>query len=146
MIVGGGIAPARNFTRHDVQRPRPPQVAVMSIDAACAARRIVVPGGRLSSRRAPASRGSVRMTRETAMPGHCNLPPLGPAAMLRAMDRTPTLDLDTLRCFARVAGFDWSDEELERLRPAIEASRRILGALESAPVADVEPTTLYRVL
>ena len=66
--------------------------------------------------------------------------------MLRAMDRTPTLDLDTLRGFARVAGFDWSDEELERLRPAIEASRRILGALESAPVADVEPTTLYRVL
>jgi len=43
MIVGGGTAPSMNFTRQEVHRPRPPQVAVMSTPAACAARRIVVP-------------------------------------------------------------------------------------------------------
>ena len=30
MMVGGGGVPAMNLTRQDVQRPRPPQVAVMS--------------------------------------------------------------------------------------------------------------------
>src|SRR5206468_6936028 len=42
MIVGGGAVPA-NLIRQDVQRPRPPQVAVMSTPAAWAALRIVVP-------------------------------------------------------------------------------------------------------
>ncbi len=44
MMVGGGAVPATSFTRQEVQRPRPPQVAVMSTPAACAERRIVVPG------------------------------------------------------------------------------------------------------
>ena len=44
MMVGGGAVPATNLTRHDVQRPRPPQVAVMSTPAAWADFRIVVPG------------------------------------------------------------------------------------------------------
>jgi hypothetical protein len=66
--------------------------------------------------------------------------------MLRAMTTTPTPDLETLRRFAELAGFAWSDEELERLRPAIVASRRLLAGLDSAPIGDVEPTTLYRVL
>src|SRR5436309_964601 len=50
MIVGGGGRPARNFTRHVVHRPRPPQVAVMSTPAACAALRIVVPGATVTVR------------------------------------------------------------------------------------------------
>ena len=33
-MVGGGTAPATNFTRHDVHRPRPPHVAVTSRPAA----------------------------------------------------------------------------------------------------------------
>src|SRR6266849_10833857 len=44
MIVGGGMVPETNFTRQEVQRPRPPQVAVMSTPAAWPARRTVVPG------------------------------------------------------------------------------------------------------
>ena len=44
MMVGGGAVPATNLTRHEVQRPRPPQVAVMSTPPACAALRMVVPG------------------------------------------------------------------------------------------------------
>ena len=66
--------------------------------------------------------------------------------MLAAMETTFALDLETLRRVSRFAGFDWSDDELERLRPMIEASRRMLAALEAAPIADVEPTTLYRVI
>ena len=44
MMVGGGAVPATNLIRHEVQRPRPPQVAVMSTPPACAALRMVVPG------------------------------------------------------------------------------------------------------
>ena len=50
MIVGGGMVPATNFTRQDVQRPRPPQVAVMSTPAPCAALRTVTPGSTCSVR------------------------------------------------------------------------------------------------
>ena len=56
------------------------------------------------------------------------------------------LDLDTLRRSARLAGFDWSDAELEAIRPMVEASLRLLGGLETLPLEDVEPTTQYRML
>lgn len=56
------------------------------------------------------------------------------------------IDLDTLRRSARLAGFDWSDAELEAIRPLVEASRRLLEGLDSLPLQDVEPTTLYRML
>ena len=68
----GGTVPATNFTRHEVQRPRPPQVAVMSMPAAWAAARMLVPAGSDSSRRGSARRGSVRMVSATAMRRHCN--------------------------------------------------------------------------
>src|SRR5712664_202359 len=44
MMVGGGAVPATSLTRHEVHRPRPPQVAVMSTPEAWADFRIVVPG------------------------------------------------------------------------------------------------------
>src|SRR5688572_6748367 len=75
-MVGGGTAPATNFTRHEVQRPRPPQVAVRSMPAAWAAARMLVAGGSASSRRASAPRGSVRIVSATAMPAHCNVGPI----------------------------------------------------------------------
>ena len=64
MIVGGGGSPARNFTRQDVHRPRPPQVAVISTPPACAALRIVVPGATVSVRRDAGSRGSATSERD----------------------------------------------------------------------------------
>lgn len=54
-----------------------------------------------------------------------------------------TIDLETLRCGARLAGFAWSDAELEEIRPQVEATLRMLRALE-AVVVDAEPTTHYR--
>ena len=54
-----------------------------------------------------------------------------------------SIDLDTLRRGARLAGYSWSDAELEDIRPQVEAALRLLRALEQIPV-DAEPTTYYR--
>jgi Asp-tRNA(Asn)/Glu-tRNA(Gln) amidotransferase C subunit len=59
---------------------------------------------------------------------------------------TQPIDLDTLRRSARLAGFDWSDAELETIRPMVEASLRLLAGLEELPLEGVEPTTQYRIL
>ena len=56
------------------------------------------------------------------------------------------IDLAALRASARLAGFDWSDAELEAIRPIVEASLRVVSGLEQLPLADVEPTTQYRML
>ena len=53
-------------------------------------------------------------------------------------------DLETLRCGARLAGFTWSDAELQEIRPQVIAGTRALQSLEAAPVGDIEPTTHYR--
>jgi Asp-tRNA(Asn)/Glu-tRNA(Gln) amidotransferase C subunit len=53
------------------------------------------------------------------------------------------IDLDSLRRGAHLAGFAWSDAELEEIRPHVEAALRLLRALEAIPV-DAEPTTHYR--
>ena len=55
-------------------------------------------------------------------------------------------DVETLRGAARVAGFAWTVEELEALRPAVEAALRLLAALDDLPLGAVEPTTQYRIL
>jgi hypothetical protein len=55
-------------------------------------------------------------------------------------------DLETLRRAARVAGFDWSDAELEAIAPAVQASLRLLATLDGLPLDAVDPTTQYRIL
>jgi hypothetical protein len=55
-------------------------------------------------------------------------------------------DAETLTHAARVAGFGWTAEELEALRPAVEAGRRLLATLDALPLDAVEPTTQYRIL
>jgi hypothetical protein len=69
----------------------------------------------------------------------------GPSAagILLAMNDEP-IDLETLRCGARLAGFAWSDAELEEIRPQVVAGRRVLQSLEAVPLGDVEPATHYR--
>jgi hypothetical protein len=57
---------------------------------------------------------------------------------------TQPIDLDTLRGSARLAGFDWTDAQLEAIRPMVEASLRLLAGLEELPLDDVEPTMQYR--
>ncbi len=57
---------------------------------------------------------------------------------------TDPIDLDTLRRGAQLAGFDWSDAELQEIRPQVEAALRLLHLLETVDVGGVEPTTHYR--
>ena len=56
------------------------------------------------------------------------------------------ISLDTLKRMSRLAGFDWSDTELEAIRPAVTRTLDLLAGLEQVPLANVEPTTQYRVL
>src|SRR4029450_10753154 len=115
MIVGGGGSPTRNLTRHDVHRPRPPHVAVMSPPPACAALRIVVPGATVSVRRAEGSLGSVTKVSGTAIASHSS-------GMLARME----ISVEWLKRAAALVGFDWSEADLEPIRPAVS---RLLEAL-----------------
>jgi Asp-tRNA(Asn)/Glu-tRNA(Gln) amidotransferase C subunit len=53
-------------------------------------------------------------------------------------------DLATLRHVARLAGFDFTDAELEALRPGLERAQAQLARLEALPLAALEPATQYR--
>ncbi len=54
--------------------------------------------------------------------------------------------VEALRQAARVAGFAWTDAELQTLRPGVEASLRLLATLDALPLEAIEPTTQYRIL
>jgi hypothetical protein len=53
---------------------------------------------------------------------------------------------DLLKQQAYLAGFDWTDAEVERLRGIVGRAFEALARLEQLPLRDVEPTTQYRVL
>jgi Asp-tRNA(Asn)/Glu-tRNA(Gln) amidotransferase C subunit len=59
---------------------------------------------------------------------------------------TMEISLDTLKRMSRLAGFDWSDADVEAIRPAVARMLDLLARLEQVPLANVEPTTQYRVL
>lgn len=61
--------------------------------------------------------------------------------MLGRMDTT--YDLPFLRRAARLAGFEWTDAELEAILPAVEGTRALLAALDALPLDGVEPATRY---
>ena len=57
----------------------------------------------------------------------------------------PNLTVETLRTLARVHGFDWTDDELEALRPAADAALAMLETLRALPLGSADPTTQYRI-
>lgn len=57
-----------------------------------------------------------------------------------------TLDREMLRRLATLAGFSFSDAELDALGPGLERALASLSRLERLPLSEVEPTTQYRVL
>jgi hypothetical protein len=61
--------------------------------------------------------------------------------MLGRMDTA--YDLASLRQAARLAGFSWSDAELEAILPAVEGTRALLAALEALDLDGVEAATRY---
>jgi len=58
---------------------------------------------------------------------------------------TPIVTLDAMRSAMRLAGFAWSDAELDALRPGLERALASLDELERLPLGDTEPTTQYRI-
>jgi hypothetical protein len=61
--------------------------------------------------------------------------------MLGRMDTA--YDLAWLRRAARLAGFEWTDADLEALLPAVEGTRALLAALETLDLDGVEAATRY---
>jgi len=56
------------------------------------------------------------------------------------------ISVDLLKRAAALVGFDWSEAELEPIRPAVERLLEGLRRLDEADLGDAEPTTQYRVL
>lgn len=50
-----------------------------------------------------------------------------------------------LKRAAELSGFDWSDEEIDRLVPAAERSLALVDRLAALPLREVEPAVEYRV-
>ena len=57
-----------------------------------------------------------------------------------------TIDVETLRDAARLAGFDFAGADLDAIRPAVERALQALERLEALPLGSVEPVTQYRVV
>lgn len=51
-----------------------------------------------------------------------------------------------LKRMAAMSGYDWSDEECERLLPQVERTLEIFDTLGVLAVRDVEPALQYRIL
>jgi hypothetical protein len=54
------------------------------------------------------------------------------------------LTVDAIRALARAHGFEWSDAEIEAIRPAADASLATLERLRALDLGAADPTTLYR--
>lgn len=65
--------------------------------------------------------------------------------MLARMESVP-IDLETMRRLAGLARLELSDADLEAMRPAVHAWARLMAAVESLPLAEVEPAVQYRML
>ena len=57
---------------------------------------------------------------------------------------TPPLTRDALRILARAQGLALSEADLDAVLPLVQATRALLDDLAGAPLADVEPTSLYQ--
>lgn len=55
------------------------------------------------------------------------------------------LGIDTIRALARVHGFEWTDAEIEAIRPLAEASLAMLARLREVDLGPADPTTQFRI-
>jgi Asp-tRNA(Asn)/Glu-tRNA(Gln) amidotransferase C subunit len=54
--------------------------------------------------------------------------------------------ISVMRRMAALAGFEWTDEELEAVRATVERSLAVIEKLQSVPLAETEPVTQFRML
>ena len=62
------------------------------------------------------------------------------------LPRMESLSLAAMREIARAHGFEWTDAELEALRPAVERTLALLQRLETLVPPTLDPTTQFRIL
>ena len=53
--------------------------------------------------------------------------------------RVPAITTDLMRRMAELAGYAWTDEELQAIASLVERSLARVNGLESLPLRDVEP-------
>ena len=59
------------------------------------------------------------------------------------------MDKRSVRALRRAVwlqGYDWTDEDLERLLPQLEKALELVERLDTLPLRDVEPAVQYRML
>ena len=56
-----------------------------------------------------------------------------------------SITLESMKRVAELAGFNWSEAELEAIHPAVERALQSLDTLEQLPLGDIEPVTQFRV-
>ena len=62
------------------------------------------------------------------------------------LPRMDSLTLSAMREIARAHGFEWTDAELEALRPVVERMLVLLQRLETLAPPTLDPTTQFRIL
>ena len=55
------------------------------------------------------------------------------------------LTVDAIRALARRHGFEWTDAEIEAIRPVAEASVALLERLRTLDLGAADPTTQFRI-
>ena len=58
--------------------------------------------------------------------------------------RVPAITADLMRRMAELAGYSWTDEELQAIAQFVERSLARVDGLESLPLRDVEPGVYFR--
>ena len=56
------------------------------------------------------------------------------------------LTVDAIRALARLQGFEWTDAEIEAIRPSAEAALAMLARLRAVDFGAADPTTQFRIL
>lgn len=56
------------------------------------------------------------------------------------------ISVESLKRTAALAGFAWTDAELEAIRPAVQRLLASLAELEQLSLGSTEPTTQFRML
>ena len=54
------------------------------------------------------------------------------------------LSIDAIRTLARLQGFEWTDAEIEEIRPTAEASLTLLERLRTIDLGAADPTIQFR--
>ena len=58
--------------------------------------------------------------------------------------RVPAITADLMRRMAELAGYSWTDEQLQAIALLVERSLARVDGLESLPLRDVEPGVYFR--